>query len=1130
MLRWHVISGFFFRNVKQFFTSVIGYLFIVVFVTLCAILTFSPQFFADNLANLDQLSRYFPWLLLFIIPAITMNIWAEERKQGTDALLFTLPASDLEILLGKFFSVVAVYTVALLFSLTQVVALYFLGEPDPGVVVSTYVGYWLAGVALLSIGMFASSLTSSNTVAFIIGAALCAIPVTMGYYFGGFRVIESLSIPFHIRDFTIGLVSFPGVIYFVSIIVFMLYLNLVVITKRHWSRGQSVSLASHFGVRIIALAVGLIALNLVCDDSSKLFPTRTDLTSEKLYTLNQTTIDTLKNARENKRRVTVQAYVSSNVPRKYVNTRKNFIGLLRQYNRIGGKYVDVNLEEVKPASKKAKEAKTQQMEPKQVQESIGGRNIEQDFYMGALVSSSLGDSVLPFVDNDVSLEYELTRAIAATTDDKAKLRIGVLDSDYHFDFFRYENPQTGLEEPYNWGFAKTFDLLERHYDVDSIDLVKLGEFADQIQSEQNKTNADADGDETEAVEADEVVEPESDERSQDDSEAGQSKQELDVLVVVDPSSLPNNSMLDLITYIESGKPVLILADPLPFYWVSLNPTMPIGMVNAPSQPRISAGWDVTAISTEPKSNLGKSIVDLEQSDYKISYTVRFGAPDNNSLKTFFRYQDPENHWSVTIDDLGTIQLLKTVGGEQEVVLRRESMEFDSSIPAEIEITLNGDNVQLHAGIIREELTDDFNSQQTQAGIEIRSENTKLESFEVSIKEKSSAAEFGEGSLAPLQSKVIFSSEFGGRCSLLFETLGIDWSFDQAAWQRYNPHPGFSPHVAAIGVSQWPDEYGPKDNLFLFARPLAGFDVFNRADSISAGLKEVMFMYPGAVRPLPNSDLEFTSLITLKPGESGITDVGDLTTTEIAEQFNRMTGEITEGPLVSPVTGSEFRKMVAEPNNLTRSDEALHLAARITGDNVNVVVIADTDFLCDYYHEQIEHVDQLLDNFTLLTNAIESLSSNETFVNLRNRRPDPRTLTRFETITETYRKDRAQREETMELRKKTKLVEAQERMDMVADRLSDDDEMSILQKMNSAKMESSAAQVKYESEVARLEEVFAESMEDIRIDEQNNIAKAESFVRFWTILLAPIPALVLGVVVLLFRRTLESFGISQDRKV
>ena len=126
-LRGQVVGAIFKRNFSAYFSGMLGYLFIIVFVVAGGFLAFNTEFFTANEPNLDQLTKWYPVLLLFFVPAITMSVWADERRSGTDELLFTLPATDLEVLLGKYFAVLAVYTVALLFSCTYMVVLSMLG-------------------------------------------------------------------------------------------------------------------------------------------------------------------------------------------------------------------------------------------------------------------------------------------------------------------------------------------------------------------------------------------------------------------------------------------------------------------------------------------------------------------------------------------------------------------------------------------------------------------------------------------------------------------------------------------------------------------------------------------------------------------------------------------------------------------------------------------------------------------------------------------------------------------------------------------------------------------------------------------------------------------------------------------
>ncbi len=544
MLRKHVINAVFKRNLAAYFSGVLGYLFIVVFVVACAAFAFSPEFFAANLANLDQLSRYYPLLLLFIVPAITMGSWAEEKKLGTDELLFTLPATDFEILLGKYLAVLCVYTVALMFSLTQLGVLAWYADPDWGMLIATYLGYWLAGAALVAAGMFASVLTSSNTVAFVLGAAICAIPVFIDRLAPGNELLKSVSLPEQMQEFTMGIVPVSSIVYFASLAAFMLYLNAVIIGRRHWSSGREGQLMEvQFGLRALSLAVILACMNFVVGKGSEVLGLQFDMTAEKAFTLSDTTLKLLKGLSKD-RPILIQAFMSVDVPREFVWKKRRLRGLLRQYDRIGGSRISVRFVDVEPFSEEAEEARSYGIEPLRVQTQREGRFEEQDVYLGAVVSSPYDEVVIPIFEEGTPIEYELTRSIRTVSQEK-RLTVGILQTDALVTGgFRMA---TFTSQP-EWRISKE---LKKQYRV-------------------------------QPVSPDSPIDTE----------------KYDVLIAVLPSSLTQPQMENFVNYVKSGKPVLIFDDPLTWYDNGLNsPRMPKprpgGMFGGPTEEKADGGRATT---------------------------------------------------------------------------------------------------------------------------------------------------------------------------------------------------------------------------------------------------------------------------------------------------------------------------------------------------------------------------------------------------------------------------------------------------------------------------------------------------------------------------------------------------------
>ncbi len=520
--RPHVIGAIFQRNFFSYFSNPAGYVFITLFVLVNSWVAFYlPVFFSNNLANLDTLNVWMPYLLILFIPAITMSIWAEERRLGTDELLFTLPAHDVDVVLGKYLAALGIYTVALVFSLSHVLILAWLGNPDFGVLFSTYLGYWLMGAMLLAVGMIASVISSNVTVAFILGALFVSVPVFLGKLgspsgSGLRRQLENLSVPEQFHDLGTGVIPLVSVVYFLTFAAAMLYVNMVLLGRRHWAGGQrSRGLWGHALIRIACVFLALASFNLLVARLGW----RADLTAERLHTLSRETLALLRQIPKDKP-VLIQAYYSPEVPRDYVETKADLLGLLKEYAAKGGDKIRLNLVETELYSPEARDAEKRfGIEAHRVPSIDEAKQSLSEIFLGVAFTSGVEEVVIPFFDRGLPVEYELTRSIR-TVSRSGRKKVGILGTDAKlmggFDFRAMgSNPE--------WSIVTE---LKKQYDVSS-------------------------------VSADTPI-----------------KTDLDVLLVAQPSSLTQKQIDNLTAFVRSGGATLLFLDPMPVENLQIAPEVP----------------------------------------------------------------------------------------------------------------------------------------------------------------------------------------------------------------------------------------------------------------------------------------------------------------------------------------------------------------------------------------------------------------------------------------------------------------------------------------------------------------------------------------------------------------------------
>jgi ABC-2 type transport system permease protein len=239
------IAPVFKREFLGYFRSPVAYVFLVIFLLASVGLAFfAGSFFKAGIATLESYFVYHPWLFLFLVPAAGMRLWSEEKRSGTAELLFTLPVTTLQAVIAKFLAAWAFITLAILLSFPMIITLAYLGSPDWGVVISSYVGSILMAGGYLGVTAFMSSLTKNQVISFVLSVFICFLITLLGTsMFTGFLtgflalpvgfadIISNFSFLTHFDAFTKGIIDPKDVIFFISLMGFTLFLNVVALER-----------------------------------------------------------------------------------------------------------------------------------------------------------------------------------------------------------------------------------------------------------------------------------------------------------------------------------------------------------------------------------------------------------------------------------------------------------------------------------------------------------------------------------------------------------------------------------------------------------------------------------------------------------------------------------------------------------------------------------------------------------------------------------------------------------------------------------------------------------------------------------------------------------------------------------
>ena len=459
------IKAVFRREFKAYFDSPVAYVFLTAFLVLAGFLTFGvAMFFERRQADLTPFFFWHPWVYLLLVPAATMGVWADERRNGTAELLLTLPVTITEVLVGKFLAAWSFVGIGLALTFPVALTAGYLGSPDWGAVFCGYLGSLLLSGAAVAIGVFASTLSRSSVVGFVVSLALVFLLLIIGFdpVIGAVAAwgvptaitdsVASCSLLSHFESMRRGVVDFADIGYYFAMMVFMLAAAKTVTDGR---RGASKGVVGLVLVGAIAASSVVILANL---------PLRCDMTAENLYTLSKGSKAVLGQLTED---VTLKYYVSSSsaeMPMALKTYAQQVGNLLKEYERAGGGRLVVEEYDPKPDSDAEEWAQRYGVEPQ-----TGGNPFGQGIYFGVVAVCGDREETLGVLSprTESTLEYDLTRLVTRVAWPERPV-VGVMTSlpDVLGGQMNPMMMQMGQRPPQGWA---AFSELAKDYDVRTVE-------------------------------------------------------------------------------------------------------------------------------------------------------------------------------------------------------------------------------------------------------------------------------------------------------------------------------------------------------------------------------------------------------------------------------------------------------------------------------------------------------------------------------------------------------------------------------------------------------------------------------------------------------------------------------------